>query len=376
MRKLTTEEFVERARAVHGDKYDYSKSIYLTIKDKVEIICPIHGVFLQTPDAHMHHCGCIKCGIEEVHDLQRSTPQRFIQQAQEVHGDRYDYTKVLYSGAHDKVEIVCQEHESFWQDPQAHIKGQGCPKCGGTSLKNTDLFITEAQKVHSHKYDYSKVIYKKALEKVEIICPKHGSFWQTPGKHLYGDGCSTCGSEITGYKRRLSQEEYIIKAQQMHGCRYDYSKLSYTHTSNDVEIICPEHGVFLQNAGAHIYRGAGCPICLNSHGESLIRKYLDHHDLMYKQEYKFEDCKNKRKLLFDFVLFTKDSNIPYCCIEFDGKQHFTPIKWYGGDPAFKKTQQRDHIKNEYCKLHTLPLIRIPYYRESDIDQILEREIPK
>lgn len=123
-KRLTTEEFIKRARAVHGDKYDYSRTVYTKATEKVTIVCPEHGPFLQYPSNHRHGRGCPACAGNR-----RMDTAAFVERARDVHGDKYDYSKVDYRGAHEDVEIVCPEHGSFMQDPMTHLQGHGCPAC-------------------------------------------------------------------------------------------------------------------------------------------------------------------------------------------------------------------------------------------------------
>ena len=116
----------------------------------------------------------------------------FIKRANEIHGNRYDYSKVKYVNNKTKVCIICPEHGEFWQRPDVHLKGCGCKKCVQKKLSNSDIFVENAKKIHGDKYDYSKVEYKDSKTKVYIICPKHGGFWQKPYNHLRGRGCSLC----------------------------------------------------------------------------------------------------------------------------------------------------------------------------------------
>jgi protein-arginine kinase activator protein McsA len=191
-KKLTTEQFIEKAIKKHGYKYDYSKVNYVNANTKVCIICPIHGEFWQEANSHLKSHGCPKCDA----DNKRKTTEQFIKKAIEVHGDKYDYSKVEYINANTKVCIICPIHGEFWQESRNHLQGQGCPDCGGTKKKilTNEQFIKEAQKVHGDKYDYSNVEYVNRKTKVCIICPIHGEFWQTPNNHLHGKGCPKCNS--------------------------------------------------------------------------------------------------------------------------------------------------------------------------------------
>ena len=194
--KLTTQEFIEKAKLIHGDKYDYSKVEYKNYETKICIICPIHGEFYQTPNKHLNGCGCPKC------KGRYKTTEDYIRQAQLVHKDEYSYEKTKYIDYKTKVCITCKIHGDFWQLPNNHLQGKGCPVCGLSkhSKKSTDKFIQEATEKHNGKYDYSKTIYVRNTSKVIITCPKHGDFLQTPKDHLNGCGCPKC-------KRSLLEEE-------------------------------------------------------------------------------------------------------------------------------------------------------------------------
>lgn len=195
-KRLNTEEFIERARKVHGDKYDYSKTKYINCKTKVCIICPKHGEFWQNPVNHYRRGdGCPTCG----HGVKRQSwfmnTGIFISQAKAIHGDRYDYTETKYNNSNIKVSIICPIHGRFEQDPSSHLSGRGCPICANKNL-NTERFVERAMLKHRGRYGYSKVVYRKSTKKVCIICPEHGEFWQTPATHLRGGGCPECAHKV------------------------------------------------------------------------------------------------------------------------------------------------------------------------------------
>jgi hypothetical protein len=187
-KRLTIEEFIERARNIFGDFYDYSKVDYKNKRTEVIIICPIHGDFEQLAHSHMLGSGCLKCGVIKRYN------QDFVEKSKLIHNNKYDYSKVEYKGANNKVCIVCPNHGDFWQVPISHLKGKGCYKCAleerTKTLKN---FIQEANKVHNSFYSYDKVVYKTNKIKVCIICPIHGEFWQAPKSHIIlAQGCPNC----------------------------------------------------------------------------------------------------------------------------------------------------------------------------------------
>ena len=125
----TLEEFIKKARKTHGNKYDYSKSMYTTARKPIEIVCLEHGSFFQTPDNHIRGQGCPKCKNKKFKKAYSKSNEQFIEDARKVHGDKYDYSLVDYKNNKTKVKIVCPKHGEFWQTPSNHIKGQGCPMC-------------------------------------------------------------------------------------------------------------------------------------------------------------------------------------------------------------------------------------------------------
>lgn len=199
MRKLTTEEFIIKSKAIHGDKYDYSKSIYSNSKQKLTITCPSHGDFEQTPGNHMHGFGCNRCAREVIESARRLTFGDFITRALSIHGDKYSYKNETYKNITSKMIITCSAHGDFRQSPKKHLIGHGCPVCGGTLRSTTDEFIQKSIAVHGDNYDYSGVNYSSAKDKVLISCRQHGDFWQTPGNHLSGKACPGCADY--GFKR-------------------------------------------------------------------------------------------------------------------------------------------------------------------------------
>ena len=253
-------DFFIKAKIKHNNKYDYSKVVYINSRTKICIICPEHGEFWQTPANHLHGCGCPKCKNDKIGNNRRLTLFQFIEKAREVHGDKYDYSNVEYKNNSSKVCIIFPEHGEFWQTPANHLHGCGCQECCSLSKKNTNDFIKEAKLIHQNKYDYSKVEYINAKTKVCIICPIHGEFWQSPNSHLKGQGCPKCGVIKSHIGKRKTKDEFIKDAIKIHNGKYNYSKVEYKNSKTKVCIICPIHGEFWQSPHHHLY-GHGCPKC-------------------------------------------------------------------------------------------------------------------
>ena len=195
----------------------------------------------------------------------RLTTEQFILRSQEVHNGIYDYSKVIYTKNCCKVSIICPKHGEFQQVASEHLRGHGCPICGVEKAGKSNsigqnTFIKRAKKAHNNKYDYSKVIYKTTKDKVCVICPIHGEFWQMAENHFSGQGCPKCGQKERSDKQKLTTSEFIAKANNVHGTKFDYSKTNYISAKEKVCIICPEHDEFWQIANDHL-NGCGCPIC-------------------------------------------------------------------------------------------------------------------
>ena len=294
--------FIEKAHEVHGDKYDYSKVDYVNSLTKVCIVCPIHGEFFVRPSDHTHnHVGCQKCS-----GCYRSNKNEFIEKAQKIYGNKYDYSKVEYINNKTKVCIICHEkdkygneHGEFWQRPNDHLSGYECPKCGGNHMPTTEEWIKKAQIIHENKYDYSKVHYIDAHTKVCIICPTHGEFWQTPNNHLNGCGCPNCNSD-------------------------NKSKM-----------------------------------------EENIHKLLKKHHIKHERQKTFIWLKNKRNMFLDFYL--PNYNV---AIEVQGEQHFRAIEKFGGSDFYLLQHERDEVKKKLCLEHNIKLFYITK-KNYNINEVLE-----
>lgn len=274
------------------------------------------------------------------------TQDNFISRASEIHGGKYDYSKVNYKGAEEKVCIICPKHGEFWQTPHRHLMGDGCPKCSSKALLNNEEFAKKAKAIHGNKYDYSKVQYIDSLTKVCIICPEHGEFWQRPSAHLSGMGCPLCSAISRGKKSRLSQDDFIKKANEIHKNKYNYSKFVYINAVTPSTILCPLHGGFLQTPHKHL-SGHGCPICGSKNNLTEIRIYKTLKENFEKVEYQktFPFLQNKSGVQkIDFYI--PQYNVG---IELNGRQHYVPIDKWGGERALKLTRARDLNKYKKCK---------------------------
>lgn len=225
----------------------------------------------------------------------------------------------------------------------------------------TEEFIKRAKKIHNNKYDYSKVEYKNRKTKVCIICPQHGEFWQTPDNHLEGKGCKYCSHQ--SFKH--TKETFIEKARQIHGDKYDYSKVEYKNIRTKVCIICSKHGEFWQKPDGHL-RGIGCTFCKESKLEIKMEKELIKNNIDFERQKKF-DWLGLQSL--DFYIPSKN-----IAIECQGKQHFGEGGWC---ESFEILKERDERKYKLCNEHGIKIlyysnlgIGYPYQVYEDIKEII------
>lgn len=223
------------------------------------------------------------------------TVEELIRRARETHGDRYDYSQTEYNGYTAKLKIICKIHGEFYQRYSHHIAGANCPACSKRERYTTERYIEEAKKIHGDKYDYSKVNYVNNKTEIEVICPKHGSFFTPTSHHLSGSrGCPNCSTA----PKQLTTEEFIKRAKKVHGDKYDYSKVNYITQLDDVIIICPKHGEFLQCAKTHM-RGFGCSKCGGVY-KPTTEEFIENCKKVHGDKYdysKVEYVNNKSKVM-------------------------------------------------------------------------------
>ena len=297
---MKKEVFVERAVAVHGDKFDYSLvPDEVNWKDKVPVLCETHGQFLINAGNHISNGrGCAKCGFEHVSSIKtRRSKEEFFSLAPEVHNNKYDYSKVVFETKSTKVSIICPKHGEFKQSPDSHLKGLGCFKCGRevSGKKQSDTtedFIKKAITVHGDEYDYSKVDYINQTSKVVIICKKHGEFYQQPNNHLSGkNGCPKCLPDRLSKINREDASDIKSKILQVCETRgYSLSKFEYKNSNSLCEIICHKHGMFKQRVRS-ILKGYGCVQCGVEKSANLrsksIQDYLPKFLELFKGKYDY-----------------------------------------------------------------------------------------
>lgn len=272
MGRITTEEWIKRAREVHGDKYDYSKSEYKGGLYKTCIICPIHGEFWQNAKSHAKGDGCPECGKLICQNCQRKTTEEFIEDAKKIYGDKYDYSKVNYIGSKIKVCIICHEkdkngieHGEFLIRPNDFMEGHSCKKC--FAIKNSkqleyNEMIEKFIRVHHNKYDYSMIESKNYYldNDIQIICPKHGTFTQSVRNHLKA-GCKECAIEKMQEYRKVDETEFKMRFNSISNNKFSYNSEEFINMNTPMtfkHFVC---GTQFKRTPTAFLSNATCPVC-------------------------------------------------------------------------------------------------------------------
>ena len=279
---LTTEQFIKKAKEVHGDLYDYSKVDYKGSRTKVEIVCNTHGVFEQRPDTHLGGAHCYKCGKEKMGKGNRFKKEEVINKATEIHKGLYDYSLIEeYTGCRNKYPIICKKHGVFNMRFDTHLMQRGCPKCGfEIKAKNTLIPQEDVLKrykiVHNEKYNYPDFEYKGSEFKIKVECPTHGVFEQYSKQHMKGNGCPKCVA--TESKAEIEIRDFISK-----NVEIIYSDRTILKSKREIDIFIPSKKLAIE------YNG------LYWHSENFIENtyHLDKTEDCLKQDIKlihiFED---------------------------------------------------------------------------------------
>ena len=351
MRKLTTKEFIGKAKLIHDNKYNYSLVDYKNNKIKIKIICNTHGLFLQRPSQHLSGSNCPKCmKILQVNTFKQNSKNKtkstktFIQTACNNHNNKYNYSKVDYKNSYTKVIIICPEHGDFLQRPNNHLAGQRCKLCSNNQL-TTQSFIQKANKIHNNKYNYSLINYFNTNTSIEIICPIHGKFLQQPRKHLCKSNCPSCQKETT----RLTQNNFIQRSNKIHNNKYDYSLTNYKNCRTKIIIICPKHGKFKQLSATHL-NGSGCLKCgrnktkISKSSIKWLEKIEKENNIKLEKE--FPLIINNKQLFIDG--FDPQTNT---CYEYNGNY------WHGSPSYYNPNDIHPVSKITYGKLYQKTLKR-------------------
>ena len=352
---FTKEEFIQKAKEIHGNKYDYSQVNYINSQTKITLKCNIcENTFEQLANGHLQGRGCKQCACKLIGDKSRKTNDQFILEAENIHKDEnnipiYDYSMVEYKTCHKKVIIICKIHGQFEQCPSHHLSGRGCINCGiiNGAKKQTftkEEFIQKAKEKHGTKFDYSQINYINSQTKITLKCNICDYiFEQLPNSHLRGYGCDKCAHMINHENQKLTKEEITIRGKKAHGDKFDYSLVSYINTKTPIKIKCNKcNNVFEQLVDNHMKQNKGCPICDCRITEKILYDYLKSLYPNIIKEFKQKWCKSKKYLPFDNCI--PELNI---IIELDGLQHFKQVmNWKSPEENLKTDKYKMKCANE------------------------------
>lgn len=275
-----------------------------------------------------------------------------------------------YIDANTKTKFRCKIHNEIWEStPSRVLYGHGCSKCHSERISKNKTFTNE---------DYLELLASCNLDiiplepyvtmKTPILhqCLKHNIIWSvSPDSILHGHGCKQCGNEIIALKNSRTHDEYIAE---LNNVNEDIVCIShYKDALTPILHKCKKCGYEWETTPARLLFGGGCPICKASHGERAIKKWLESNNIEYEAQKKFDECKDKKCLPFDFYL--PQHRI---AIEFDGEQHYRSVDFFGGEKSYQKRIYHDKIKDSFCELNNINLIRIPY--NADVQYILAKSI--
>lgn len=301
----------------------------------------------------------------------KKTHEEFIKELQDINSDIQCLEK--YMGTETKIKFKCNLDGHEWYTKPSHILSKhGCPKCSSkkTSNRITKSYEDFTKRLNEINENIECVgVFKNLSVKSKFKCKIDGHIWEAFPSNLVNrkSGCPRCSKNIT-----ISHDEFIQKLNKVNPnieCLNEFLNINTI-----LKFKCKIDGhVWNAKPNNIINNNTGCPKCCESHGERDTERFLNKVGLSYKAQYKIDECKNQRHLPFDFAILK--ANKLCALIEYQGKQHYKPIKHFGGTKQFEKTIKNDEIKREYCKSNNIPLIEIPYYIK-DIEPYLLKQFNK
>ena len=354
------QSFLKKSKEKWGENsLDYSLMNYINQKTKIKLKCLKHNlIFEQTPDSHLRNCGCPECKKESFHEtiLKNRENRNIIEEFKKVHGDKYDYSEVDLRGSilnNNKVKIICPIHGPFYQNYNAHLNGCGCEKCAGKRYDGEDEFISLAKIIHGDLYRYNNTKYIDSNTDILVTCNRHNIDFSIKPLNFLRPGHFVCPLCDT---RVTDTKSFIEKSKQLFGeDLYDFSETVYIKSKITVNIKCRICGeTFSVLPDKFLREGIRCPCQRNVWKlESDIETLLKDLNKNYIKEYKFIDLLSSKNFPLRFDFYIPELNL---IIECQGSQHFIPIDYFGGIESYENQKENDLIKYNYCKNNDIRLI--------------------
>lgn len=372
--------FIDKVKAMYGDVYDFSKVKYEGREKHVTIICKKHGEFSIKPRTILRgnhgkrpH-GCPICEGISRPTRPKMTSEVFLAKMKELYGDSLIFLLPDTFKDTGSVTAICYKHGEIRHQVSYWLSGRGCDYCNGHKIYGPE-FVELAKAVHGDKYDYSQTEEpSRKNSMLTIICPKHGPFKQMAWLHLSGCGCPECVGYPNKKTKEQREKEFIQKARDLFGDKFDYSKVHYVNNDTNVTLICKEHHIEFETSPDTHLRGSGaCPMCTRSIGEAKIYGYLSRHKIEFFTQHKIEHnnplCK-RQYLVVDFYI--PEYKV---VIEYNGKQHYQHVEFFHSDGFTLEDQKiRDNTLLDILTSKGIRLLTIKYNEIDEIDDILNREL--
>lgn len=281
--------------------------------------------------------------------------------------NNYPYIELLteYTGANNKCVFYCKKCQHQWSTIARYVIKQGCPHC--TKLHRYNKLVESRFLKYFNKHLKNDFTFIKCIDYLHIItkCNKCGYIRNTSFNNYKKYGCSNCGHMVGAEKQIKSNIQFIKDAQSIHGNKYDYSLVKYKNYHTEIPIICPQHGVFYMTPSKHL-SGQNCPKCCVSSGEEIVSLILDNLKINYEIQKDIQNPYHNHNFKVDFYFVLNQQRY---IIEYNGAQHYMPIKYFGGQVQFNKQIQRDCDLRKYCKCNNILLLEISYL-EKDVKTLI------
>lgn len=361
--KKNTEIFKKEISEIVGDEYTLIGEYFSSNKKTMMVHNICNKVWAVTPNNFLSGTRCSNCFGKH----KKNTKQISIEVSQLT---KNEYEVIgEYINSQTKIQFkhkVC--NNNFDMVPSIFLWGTRCPHCFGTPKKSTEIFRQEVLDLVGAEYSVNGE-YTSNREKISAIHNKCSHEYKvTPSMFLAGKRCPKCAGNL-----KWSNEKFVSKVKNLVGDEYIFSEV-YIDSGHPLEVVHRDCARIFKTRPRDFLRGSRCPYChLDSKGELEIEKLLNNSRLTFKRQHRFNRCRDKNPLPFDFTIYNQSNNI-ICIIEYDGRQHFEAIEHWGGEKSLKLQQKRDKIKNEYCKENNIPLLRIPYWEYKNIKKILTKRL--
>lgn len=363
MRKKTDEEFKVQV-------YELVKNDYTFLEPYKDARTPItvrHNAcgaeYKVTPDNFLRGKRCSHCS--HVRNKNRRTMTNKINAELSKHGEHlvtpFENTKTMMLIRCDRCGL------KFKRSYDAYKNHKECPFCSNDKVKvpwDTPTFSWYVNHITGGQYELMSDYHSVGVN-VKIMHKQCGHIYEVlPLNFLKGDRCPYEKYQRVARTQNMGNEEFQRRVKELVGEEYEPVG-QYATARKPILMKHNKCGNIWETTPDNFLRGHGCPICKESNGEKAVAKYLAAHNITFIRQKKFEGCRIKYMLPFDFYLPKQNM-----CIEYDGEQHFHPIRFFGGEEKFKYTHYRDLYKNRFCKEHQIKLIRIKY--TEDVNNVLEQ----